>query len=66
MEYRVRRAGLDDAQEIGELFNQYRMFYNQVSDTERAIKFIQERLSRMNLLFGWQNRIPKRNLVQGP
>lgn len=46
MVYQVRRAGLDDAQEIGELFNQYRMFYNQISDTERAVKFIQERLSK--------------------
>ncbi|MBM6382628.1 MULTISPECIES: GNAT family N-acetyltransferase [unclassified Paenibacillus] len=46
MVYRVRRAGLVDAQQIGELFNQYRMFYNQVSDTERAVKYIQERLSK--------------------
>lgn len=46
MVYRVRRARLDDAQQIGELFNQYRMFYNQVSDTQGAIKYIQERLSK--------------------
>lgn len=46
MEYRVRRAGLDDVQQIGELFNQYRMFYNQVSDTEGAVEYIQERLSK--------------------
>lgn len=46
MVYRVRRAELDDAQRIGELFNQYRMFYNQVSDTEGAMKYIQERLKK--------------------
>lgn len=40
----VKRATLEYAKGIGELFNSYRVFYEQNSDLELAINFISERI----------------------
>jgi len=42
----VRQATIDDVDLIAPLFNEYRVFYKQVSDVEAAKKFLQERLLR--------------------
>lgn len=46
MQYNLKLAGLDDVAQLGELFNQYRMFYGQESDEEGAVRFISERMER--------------------
>lgn len=46
MQYTIKLAGPDDAAQVGELFNQYRMFYAQESDEEGAVRFISERMAR--------------------
>ncbi|MGO4531841.1 GNAT family N-acetyltransferase [Paenibacillus sp. 2TAF8] len=48
MEIRVRQAKPDDIAEVSRLFNEYRMFYGQDSDLERASSFIQERMSNQD------------------
>jgi len=40
----VKRATLDNAEEIGELFNSYRVFYEQNTDVDLAIDFISDRI----------------------
>src|SRR5258705_4737606 len=40
----VRQATIDDVDLIAPLFNEYRVFYKQVSDVEAAKKFLEERL----------------------
>ncbi len=42
----IRRAGLDDVEAIGELFDQYRRFYEQPADVRGATEFIRSRLQR--------------------
>ena len=42
----VRQATIDDVDLIAPLFNEYRVFYQQVSNVEAAKKFLQERLLR--------------------
>lgn len=44
MEYKIRKASLEDLNETAELFNQYRIFYRQESDIEKGKSFIKERL----------------------
>lgn len=44
MSISVKRATLDNARKIGELFNSYRVFYEQKPDLELAINFISERI----------------------
>lgn len=46
MQYNLKLAGPDDVARLGELFNQYRMFYGQESDEEGAVRFISERMER--------------------
>ncbi|WP_339277357.1 GNAT family N-acetyltransferase [Paenibacillus sp. FSL W8-0426] len=46
MQYNLKLAGPDDVVRLGELFNQYRMFYGQESDEEGAVRFISERMER--------------------
>ena len=45
MSISVQRATLQNAKEIGELFNNYRVFYQQASDVKASTAFIAERLS---------------------
>jgi GNAT superfamily N-acetyltransferase len=40
----VKRATVDDVNEISKLFDAYRVFYKQQSDTNLAIRFLKERL----------------------
>lgn len=44
MEYKIRKASLEDLNETAELFNHYRIFYRQESDIEKGKSFIKERL----------------------
>lgn len=44
IDYSIRKACLDDAKHIAVLFNDYRVFYEQRSDFDLALNFIQERL----------------------
>ncbi|WP_458461116.1 GNAT family N-acetyltransferase [Paenibacillus sp.] len=46
MQHQIRQAGLHDRNEVGRLFNEYRMFYNQNADIEAARQYIKERLER--------------------
>ncbi|WP_433752664.1 GNAT family N-acetyltransferase [Paenibacillus amylolyticus] len=46
MQHRIRQAGLPDCNEVGRLFNEYRMFYNQNADLEAAHQYIKERMER--------------------
>ena len=52
----IRRAGLDDAGAIGELFDQYRQFYEQPADLPGATGFIRSRLQRQEsiILVGYR------------
>jgi ribosomal protein S18 acetylase RimI-like enzyme len=45
MSITIQRATLQNAKEIGELFNNYRVFYQQDSDVKASTAFIAERLS---------------------
>ncbi|MEM5527263.1 GNAT family N-acetyltransferase [Gammaproteobacteria bacterium AS21] len=45
MSITIQRATLQNAKEIGELFNNYRVFYQQASDVKASTAFIAERLS---------------------
>lgn len=45
MSISVQRATLQNTKEIGELFNHYRVFYQQDSDVKASTDFISERLS---------------------
>ena len=44
MKINLKIATLDDANMIGEVFDLYRIFYNQVSDISVAQQYIAERL----------------------
>ncbi|WP_446740340.1 hypothetical protein [Paenibacillus sp. CFBP 13594] len=46
MQHGIRQAGLPDCNEVGQLFNEYRMFYNQNADIEAAHQYIRERMER--------------------
>lgn len=46
LQHRIRQAGLADLDEVGRLFNEYRMFYNQHADLEGARQYIRERMER--------------------
>ncbi|WP_223700030.1 GNAT family N-acetyltransferase [Sutcliffiella deserti] len=42
----IQRATIENVKELAELFNQYRVFYDQESDIEAAQAFLHERISR--------------------
>ncbi|WP_208103241.1 hypothetical protein [Myroides sp. LoEW2-1] len=44
MNFKIRKANLEDLQELSQLFNEYRVFYRQVSNLERSMEFIKNRL----------------------
>ena len=44
MKINLKKATLDDANMIGEVFDLYRIFYNQVPDISVAQQYIAERL----------------------
>lgn len=46
MEIVVKRASLEDAENVATLFNDYRVFYKQESDMTVALEFISERLDK--------------------
>ncbi|WP_339308664.1 GNAT family N-acetyltransferase [Paenibacillus sp. FSL R5-0519] len=46
VKHQIRQAGLPDCNEVGRLFNEYRMFYNQKADIEAARQYIKERMER--------------------
>jgi len=41
----IKQAGAEDLPQLTPLFNQYRIFYGQSSDLERAAAFLQERIT---------------------
>lgn len=41
----IKRAGLDYVKEAAQLFNLYRIYYEQKSDMEGAVNFLHERIS---------------------
>ncbi len=43
---KIKQATLDDLKEVAELFNLYRIFYNQESNIDAAYTFLKERLVR--------------------
>ncbi|UPK46139.1 GNAT family N-acetyltransferase [Paenibacillus pabuli] len=46
MGYRIRRAELGDVNGVSQLFNEYRMFYDQRADLNGASEYIKERMER--------------------
>ncbi|WP_408894627.1 GNAT family N-acetyltransferase [Paenibacillus taichungensis] len=46
MTYRIRRAELGDVNRVAHLFNEYRMFYDQLTDLNGANEYIRERMER--------------------
>ena len=46
MHLSIRRAGLDDLDQLAPLFDAYRRFYQQPGDPQRARDFLRERLQR--------------------
>ncbi|MEC0127948.1 GNAT family N-acetyltransferase [Paenibacillus pabuli] len=46
MAYRIRRAELGDINEVAQLFNEYRMFYDQSPDRNGACEFIRARMQQ--------------------
>jgi ribosomal protein S18 acetylase RimI-like enzyme len=46
MAYRIRSAELSDVNGVAQLFNDYRMFYNQPEDLNGASEYIKERMER--------------------
>jgi GNAT superfamily N-acetyltransferase len=46
MKIEVHRASAEDAEIIAPLFDAYRMFYNQSSDIDGALRFVKERLQQ--------------------
>lgn len=52
MEIFIKKATMLDLEEISELFNQYRVFYNQKDDIETAKNFIKDRVkNKQSLIF---------------
>lgn len=43
MNYKIKKASLEDLDETAELFNLYRIFYRQESDLEKGKMFLKER-----------------------
>ncbi|MFE6073134.1 GNAT family N-acetyltransferase [Paenibacillus sp. NPDC057886] len=46
MAYRIRHAELGDVNGVAQLFNEYRMFYDQLADLNGANEYIRERMER--------------------
>lgn len=44
MDYKIKKASIEDLAETAELFNLYRIFYRQKSDLEKGKEFLKERL----------------------
>ncbi|MEC4113820.1 GNAT family N-acetyltransferase [Myroides pelagicus] len=44
MKFKIRKASLEDIQQLGQLFDEYRVFYRQISHTARSTDFIKQRL----------------------
>lgn len=42
----IRKSKIDDLHELAELFNDYRLFYQQETDIEKAKGFLKERLTK--------------------
>ncbi|WP_257656495.1 GNAT family N-acetyltransferase [Parapedobacter lycopersici] len=45
MDYKIKKAGLEDLDTVAGLFNRYRIFYRQPDDYKKCSAFIQERLA---------------------
>lgn len=43
MEYKIKKASLEDLDETAALFDLYRIFYRQKSDVDKGKAFLQER-----------------------
>ena len=43
---KIRKASIDDIQELATLFDAYRVFYEKTSDVEQAIIFLSERIQK--------------------
>ncbi|WP_394203595.1 GNAT family N-acetyltransferase [Shewanella waksmanii] len=48
MDFMIEQAGVDDVQQLAELFNQYRQFYHQADDIKTANDFIAQRLAQQS------------------
>lgn len=46
MKLQIKMATVDDIKVTAALFNQYRIFYNQLSDMDGAINFLQQRITK--------------------
>ena len=46
MKLQIKMATVDDIKVAAALFNQYRIFYNQTSDMDGAINFLQQRITK--------------------
>ena len=46
MKLQIKTATIDDIKGVAALFNAYRIFYDQASDIDGAINFLQNRMSR--------------------
>ncbi len=46
MKLQIKEATIDDIKVVAALFNAYRIFYDQASDIDGAINFLQDRMSR--------------------
>ncbi|MGG5508096.1 MULTISPECIES: GNAT family N-acetyltransferase [unclassified Myroides] len=44
MNYTIKKASVEDLEEVSELFNLYRIFYRQETDLQESTSFIKERL----------------------
>lgn len=44
MKHTIKKASLEDLEEVADLFNQYRVFYRQESNYEKGRSFLKERL----------------------
>ncbi|MGL4597929.1 MAG: GNAT family N-acetyltransferase [Bacteroidia bacterium] len=49
--FQLKQAGLTHLEELTELFDAYRVFYNQASDLDRAREFVRERLTQNDTVF---------------
>jgi hypothetical protein len=45
MSIEIQRADIGHLEELASLFNQYRVWYHQEADLDRARKFLEERLT---------------------
>jgi hypothetical protein len=51
MALQIKQAQVDDINLVASLFNEYRIFYNQLSDIEGATNFYTNEYQKINLLF---------------